>query len=141
MENKTTYKIAREVANQAEFTRFELKDGGFDEGLKFDEAVEMAVEMAAVMRNLFVAEACDWLKKYADYAFDEGVNALDTEKLAGMFAADNAMSKADAEEIAKQRRFNEVCSMYRSMRRSVENKSLEEQRDAINKFRAGEWRG
>lgn len=141
MENKTTYKIAREVANRAQYTVFRRSDGDIEEGLKYDDAVDMAVDMAEAVRKVFVAEACEWLKKYADYAFDEGVNALDTEKLAGMFAADNAMSKADAEEIAEQRRFNEVCSMYRSMRRSVENKSMEEQRDAINKFRAGEWRG
>lgn len=139
MENKTTYKIAREVAKRAKYTVFRRRDGDIEEGVKYKDAVNMAVDMAEAVSKVFVAEAVEWLKKYADYAFDEGVNALDTEKLAGMFAADNAMSKADAEEIAKQRRFNEVCSMYRSMRRSVENRAWEEQRDAINKFRAGEW--
>ena len=33
--------------------------------------------------------------------------------------------------------FNAVCERYRAMRRSIEGKSFEEQREAINNFRAG----
>jgi len=33
--------------------------------------------------------------------------------------------------------FNNLCNQYRAMRGSVKGKSFEEQRDAINNFRAG----
>ena len=33
--------------------------------------------------------------------------------------------------------FNAACERYRAMRRSIEGKSFEEQREAINNFRAG----
>ena len=36
-----------------------------------------------------------------------------------------------------EERFNAICDQYRAMRKSIEGKSFEEQREAINNFRAG----
>ena len=36
--------------------------------------------------------------------------------------------------------FQRECKEYRAMRHSVEGKSHQEQLDAINKFRCGEWK-
>ena len=33
--------------------------------------------------------------------------------------------------------FNAICERYRAMRKSIEGKSFEDQREAINNFRAG----
>lgn len=40
-------------------------------------------------------------------------------------------------EQTNEEHFNAACERYRAMRRSIEGKSFEEQRDAINNFRAG----
>ena len=48
-------------------------------------------------------------------------------------ADDNIVPVAQTNEA----RFNAACERYRAMRRSIEGKSFEEQRDAINNFRAG----
>lgn len=39
---------------------------------------------------------------------------------------------------ACQQRFDNICNRYCAMHQRIRNKSFEEQRDAINKFRAGE---
>lgn len=39
---------------------------------------------------------------------------------------------------ACQQRFDNICNRYRAMLQRISNKSFEEQRDAINKFRAAE---
>ena len=36
-----------------------------------------------------------------------------------------------------QDRFNSACDRYRAMRNSIKDKSYEEQREAVNNFRAG----
>ena len=48
-------------------------------------------------------------------------------------ADDNIVPVAQTNEA----RFNAACERYRAMHRSIEGKSFEEQRDAINNFRAG----
>ena len=40
-------------------------------------------------------------------------------------------------EQTNEARFNAACERYRAMFSSIEGKSFEEQRDAINNFRAG----
>lgn len=41
------------------------------------------------------------------------------------------------EALDEERRFQEKCNRYRAMRQSVSSKSLERQREAINKYRSG----
>lgn len=38
-----------------------------------------------------------------------------------------------------EERFSAICDQYRAMRKSIEGKSFEEQREAINNFRAGRF--
>lgn len=50
-------------------------------------------------------------------------------------ADDNIVPVVETDEA----RFNAVCEHYRAMRKSIEGKSFEEQREAINNFRAGRF--
>ncbi len=42
-------------------------------------------------------------------------------------------------EQTDEENFNAVCERYRAMHKSIEGKSFEEQREAINNFRAGRF--